>query len=77
MLKKTNRPVVSSMGQPFPCMTIYQGTFWLLKLLLSLRLDQVAKEYISMYGEMGKESNTMLFNERPADVHALIAQVKS
>lgn len=27
-----------------------------------------------MYGEMGKSSNTMLFNDRPADVNALIAQ---
>ena len=27
-----------------------------------------------MYGEMGKQSNTILFNERPADVTALMAQ---
>lgn len=27
-----------------------------------------------MYGEMGRESNTMIFNERPADVSALLAQ---
>lgn len=36
---------------------------------------QVAKQYIEMYGEMGKSSNTMLFSDRPADVNALIAQV--
>ncbi|CAN0483931.1 unnamed protein product, partial [Scytosiphon promiscuus] len=36
---------------------------------------QIAKQYIEMYGEMGKSSNTMLFSDRPADVNALIAQV--
>ena len=34
----------------------------------------LARDYVSMYGEMGKESNTILFNERPADVNALLAQ---
>lgn len=34
----------------------------------------LAKEYVSMYGEMGKESNTMIFNDRPADVSALLVQ---
>ncbi|CAN0253742.1 unnamed protein product, partial [Ectocarpus fasciculatus] len=34
----------------------------------------VAKEYITMYGEMGKQSNTMIFADRPADVNALLAQ---
>jgi regulator of protease activity HflC (stomatin/prohibitin superfamily) len=34
----------------------------------------LAKEYVTMYGEMGKQSNTILFNERPADVSALMAQ---
>jgi len=34
----------------------------------------IAREYVNMYGEMGKESNTILFNERPADVSALMAQ---
>jgi regulator of protease activity HflC (stomatin/prohibitin superfamily) len=34
----------------------------------------VAKEYIAMFGEMGKQSNTMMFNDRPADVNALLAQ---
>lgn len=34
----------------------------------------LAREYVSMYGEMGKESNTILFNERPADVTALLTQ---
>lgn len=37
---------------------------------------QIAKQYIDMYGEMGKSSNTMLFSDRPADVNALIAQVR-
>lgn len=36
---------------------------------------EIAKQYIEMYGEMGKSSNTMLFSDRPADVNALIAQV--
>jgi regulator of protease activity HflC (stomatin/prohibitin superfamily) len=34
----------------------------------------LAREYVDMYGEMGKQSNTILFNERPADVSALMAQ---
>jgi regulator of protease activity HflC (stomatin/prohibitin superfamily) len=34
----------------------------------------LAKDYVSMYGEMGKESNTMIFNERPGDVSALLVQ---
>jgi regulator of protease activity HflC (stomatin/prohibitin superfamily) len=34
----------------------------------------LAREYVAMYGEMGKQSNTILFNERPADVSALLAQ---
>lgn len=34
----------------------------------------IAREYVSMYGEMGKQSNTILFNERPADVTSLMAQ---
>ena len=34
----------------------------------------LAKDYVQMYGEMGKESNTILFNERPADTNALLAQ---
>jgi len=27
-----------------------------------------------MYSEMGKQSNTMIFSDRPADVNSLIAQ---
>ncbi|CAN0485993.1 unnamed protein product, partial [Ectocarpus sp. 12 AP-2014] len=38
---------------------------------------QIAKQYIDMYGEMGKSSNTMLFSDRPADVNALIAQASA
>ena len=34
----------------------------------------LAREYVQMYGEMGKQSNTILFNERPADVNALLVQ---
>ena len=34
----------------------------------------LAREYVDMYGEMGKQSNTILFNERPADVSALLTQ---
>ena len=34
----------------------------------------LASEYSKMYGEMGKQSNTILFNDRPADVNALLAQ---
>lgn len=34
----------------------------------------LARDYVHMYGEMGKQSNTILFNERPADVTALLTQ---
>eukprot|EP00977_Amphora_coffeiformis_P004703 scaffold1007_cov176-Amphora_coffeaeformis.AAC.9 len=34
----------------------------------------LAREYVQMYGEMGKQSNTILFNDRPADVNALLVQ---
>jgi regulator of protease activity HflC (stomatin/prohibitin superfamily) len=34
----------------------------------------LAREYVGMYGEMGKQSNTILFNDRPADISALLAQ---
>jgi len=34
----------------------------------------LARDYVAMYGEMGKQSNTILFNERPADVTALLTQ---
>jgi regulator of protease activity HflC (stomatin/prohibitin superfamily) len=34
----------------------------------------LAREYVSMYGEMGQKSNTIMFNERPADANALISQ---
>lgn len=34
----------------------------------------LAREYVGMYGEMGSKSNTMIFNDRPADVSALLAQ---
>lgn len=37
------------------------------------RLD-VAREYINMYANMGKESNTVIMNERPADLTALFTQ---
>jgi regulator of protease activity HflC (stomatin/prohibitin superfamily) len=38
---------------------------------------QVAREYISMYSEMGQKSNTMIFNDRPADINALMAQASA
>ena len=34
----------------------------------------VAKQYMDMYGEIGSNSNTMIFNDRPGDVNALLAQ---
>uniref|UniRef100_A0A7S2I310 Band 7 domain-containing protein n=1 Tax=Helicotheca tamesis TaxID=374047 RepID=A0A7S2I310_9STRA len=34
----------------------------------------LAKEFANMYGEMGSKSNTMIFNDRPADVTALLSQ---
>ena len=34
----------------------------------------LARDYVQMYGEMGKQSNTILFNDRPADVNALMVQ---
>jgi regulator of protease activity HflC (stomatin/prohibitin superfamily) len=34
----------------------------------------LAKDYVSMYGEMGRQSNTMIFSERPGDLNALLAQ---
>ena len=34
----------------------------------------LAQEYIRMYGQLGGQSNTMLFNDRPGDVNALLAQ---
>jgi regulator of protease activity HflC (stomatin/prohibitin superfamily) len=34
----------------------------------------LAREYVQMYGDMGQKSNTILFNDRPADVTALLAQ---
>jgi len=34
----------------------------------------LAKEYVSMYGEMGSKSNTIMFNDKPADVNALLSQ---
>lgn len=37
----------------------------------------IAREYISMYGDIGQKSNTMIFNERPADFNALMAQATS
>jgi len=34
----------------------------------------IAREYISMYSDIGQKSNTMVFSDRPADVNALMAQ---
>uniref|UniRef100_A0A7S1BVF6 Band 7 domain-containing protein n=1 Tax=Corethron hystrix TaxID=216773 RepID=A0A7S1BVF6_9STRA len=35
----------------------------------------LAKEYVTMYGDMGSKSNTIMMNDRPADVNSLISQV--
>eukprot|EP00605_Chrysophyceae_sp_TOSAG23-4_P001271 GSChrysophyteH1.ASY1.ANO1.1382.1 assembled CDS len=35
---------------------------------------QVANRYIDMYADIGQKSNTMIFNDRPADINALLAQ---
>lgn len=34
----------------------------------------LARDYVAMYGEMGKQSNTIMFNDRPADMNSLLAQ---
>lgn len=34
----------------------------------------LARDYVAMYAEMGRESNTILFNDRPADLNALLSQ---
>lgn len=34
----------------------------------------LARDYVAMYGEMGSKSNTLMFNERPADMNALLTQ---
>lgn len=34
----------------------------------------IAQSYIDMYSDIGQKSNTMIFNDRPADVNALLAQ---
>ena len=37
----------------------------------------VAQQYIKVYESMGATSNTMIFNDRPADVNALLAQASA
>ena len=34
----------------------------------------LASEYVTMYGEIGKQSNNIVFNDKPADVSSLSAQ---
>jgi regulator of protease activity HflC (stomatin/prohibitin superfamily) len=34
----------------------------------------LARDYVQMYGDMGQKSNTIMFNDRPADVNALLSQ---
>eukprot|EP00523_Entomoneis_sp_CCMP467_P007073 CAMPEP_0168739730 /NCGR_PEP_ID=MMETSP0724-20121128/11614_1 /TAXON_ID=265536 /ORGANISM="Amphiprora sp., Strain CCMP467" /LENGTH=415 /DNA_ID=CAMNT_0008787143 /DNA_START=62 /DNA_END=1309 /DNA_ORIENTATION=+ len=34
----------------------------------------LAQDYVKMYGQMGQQSNTILFQDKPADVNALLAQ---
>lgn len=40
---------------------------------MAAQLD-VARDYVTMYGEMGKQSNTMLFMDKPGDITSLMAQ---
>ena len=37
----------------------------------------VAKNYVEMYGEMGKSSNTMIFAKEAGDLNSLLAQAAS
>jgi regulator of protease activity HflC (stomatin/prohibitin superfamily) len=37
----------------------------------------VAREFITMYSDIGQKSNTMIFSERPGDLNALLAQASS
>lgn len=34
----------------------------------------LARDFVQMYGDMGQKSNTIMFNDRPADVNALLSQ---
>ena len=38
---------------------------------------QLAKDYVQMYGQMGSQSNTMIFSDKPADFNSLIAQASA
>ena len=38
---------------------------------------QLAKEYIAMYGQMGSQSNTMIFSDKPGDFNSLVAQASA
>lgn len=35
---------------------------------------ELARDYVSMYGEMGSTSNTMIFSDKPGDMNSLVAQ---
>jgi regulator of protease activity HflC (stomatin/prohibitin superfamily) len=37
----------------------------------------IAQRYIEMYSDIGQKSNTMIFNDRPADINALMAQASA
>ena len=37
----------------------------------------IARNYIDMYASIGEKSNTMIFNDRPADANALLAQASA
>jgi len=43
---------------------------------LAARLS-LAQDYVKMYGEIGSTSNTMLFQEKPGDLNALLAQASA
>ncbi len=35
---------------------------------------QTAQKYIDMYADIGQKSNTIFFNQHPADINSLFAQ---
>ena len=37
----------------------------------------IARNYIDMYASIGEKSNTMIFNDKPGDVNALLAQASA
>jgi len=50
-----------SYGGPMMMMTM---TMMMMMMMMMEFIWQVAKEYIQMYGQMGSQSNTMIFSDR-------------